>query len=350
MKKITFPLFLLWGFFCCTIQAQDPQLSQNYATPMYLNPAFTGGTDDSRASLLHRIQWPKIGAVFNTSVFSFDHNFEEYNSGVGLMVSTTQISEAALKTTEIHSSYGYRLKLDEEWAIRSGLQLGYAIRSLGFSQLTFGDQYDNNGLTGALTAERFATDQISYLDINSGTVIYNKRFWLGVAGHHLNRPSQDIVRIQGQNRLPIRFSVHGGVRLPLSKYEHRPFGRKYRQNYETEEANLSPMFLYKRQGNFDQLDIGAYFAYESLVLGLWYRGIPIKQYVRGIYNNESIVALVGVHYNGIHVGYSYDHTISNLAGNTGGVHEITLSYLFEPYAVRHGTKTKNRGGLPTPEF
>ena len=45
--------------------AQDPQYSQFYAAPQYLNPAFTGMTIQDRIVINYRHQWPSIpGALF----------------------------------------------------------------------------------------------------------------------------------------------------------------------------------------------------------------------------------------------------------------------------------------------
>ncbi|MFA9210006.1 MAG: type IX secretion system membrane protein PorP/SprF, partial [Yersinia sp. (in: enterobacteria)] len=39
------------------------------------------------------------------------------------------------------------------------------------------------------------------------------------------------------------------------------------------ERSITPAFIYKAQGKFDQLDVGMYLTYEPVVFGLWYRGL-----------------------------------------------------------------------------
>lgn len=53
------------------------------------------------------------------------------------------------------------------------------------------------------------------------------------------------------------------------------------------------------------------------VAGLWYR------------NSDAVIAVVGIQNNNFKFGYSYDVTISKLAGNTAGSHEISLQIQFE---------------------
>jgi hypothetical protein len=63
------------------------------------------------------------------------------------------------------------------------------------------------------------------------------------------------------------------------------------------------------------------------VLGLWYRGFPIKY---SLPNNESIIGLLGISLeSGLEIGYSFDFTISKFGQrSTGGAHEISLRYIF----------------------
>src|SRR6201990_763912 len=68
------------------VTAQDPQFSQFYAAPLYLNPAFTGSTNQTRVGLNYRNQWPSIDANFTTMSVYADHFMEDINSGIGLII------------------------------------------------------------------------------------------------------------------------------------------------------------------------------------------------------------------------------------------------------------------------
>jgi hypothetical protein len=83
---------------------------------------------------------------------------------------------------------------------------------------------------------------------------------------------------------------------------------------------------YKKQGPFQQLDIGSQVIYQSGIFGLSYRGIPG---LRGLPNNDSIIFLFGLKLEtGLVVGYSYDFMISNIGVQTKGAHEISMRYQF----------------------
>ena len=66
-----------------------------------------------------------------------------------------------------------------------------------------------------------------------------------------------------------------------------------------------------------------------LIVGFWYRGIPLfKAYEKGYQNNDAIAVLVGYQTEDFKVGLSYDLTISRIALNTGGAFEISIIYEF----------------------
>src|SRR6187431_3402392 len=68
------------------VTAQDPQFSQFYAAPLYLNPALTGATGQARAGINYRNQWPAIDANFTTMSAYFDYFIEDKSSGVGIIL------------------------------------------------------------------------------------------------------------------------------------------------------------------------------------------------------------------------------------------------------------------------
>jgi len=81
-------------------------------------------------------------------------------------------------------------------------------------------------------------------------------------------------------------------------------------------AYLSPSVMYIRQGDFGQLNIGSFINMGMVFGGVWYR--------RAQTNSDAIIGLVGFQQGKFKYGYSYDLTISGLAGETGGSHELSL--------------------------
>ena len=324
--------FLVGVLVAANCFGQDPQFSQFYAAPIYLNPAFTGGALAPRITANYRNQWPSLSANFVTSSFSVDHFFEKANSGIGLIVTTDAQGVGRLKSTDLGLTYSYMFRLDEKTNVRFGLQGSYVNRTIDYNGLVFSYDYDAasriyrpNG-NDPIVAN---TKPNEYLDFSTGVLMYNDRSWFGVALHHLNRPDQSFIDNTAipnaaSEQLPMKFSVQGGLNIPITSN----IGGGRAANAD-KQLIATPAFLYKRQGKFDQLDIGFYMTYTPLTLGLWYRGIPIKKTQDGLNNHDALIALVGYRIDNFSIGYSYDLTISKLGADSGGAHEISISYQFE---------------------
>ncbi|WP_420316031.1 type IX secretion system membrane protein PorP/SprF [Ekhidna sp.] len=300
-----------------TLQAQDPQFSQYYAAPLYLNPGLVGINQKGRMGINYRSQWPNLDANFETFSAYFDYHFEDYYSSAGIIFTRDQEGIAGLNSTSIGLQYAYQLQLNYKWTFRPGVQAAYYIRDLNFDKLTFGDQFDNTGQVRPTTGEVFNTGlNAQFFDLSFGGVLYNPSLWLGGALHHVLEPNQSIAG--GNAPLPKRFSIHGGYRIPLNPLTTRT---------DLGERSITPSFNYRTQGDFDQLDLGAYFTLDPILVGLWYRGIPIKN-TDGVVNNEAIIFMIGMQSNRATFGYSFDYTISDLGIGTGGAHEISIAYSF----------------------
>ncbi|MCD9014524.1 PorP/SprF family type IX secretion system membrane protein [Parachryseolinea silvisoli] len=329
------------------VTAQDPQFSQFYAAPLYLNPALAGGTNQARAGLNYRNQWPSIDANFTTLSAYFDYFIEDYNSGIGVILSQDREGLAGLRSLSLGLQYSYELSITKELGFRPGVQIGIFNRDVNFDKLTFGDQYDPN--TGQLisqqTAETFKTQSArTFVDLSFGGVFFTKSAWLGVSAWHLTQPNQSL--IGEESKLPVKLSLHGGF-----KFFMKPGTTGSGVYARKAERSISPAFQYRHQGEWDQMDLGLYFTFEPLVLGTWYRGVPFKK-VGDAVNNESIVLLIGFTQIGakdaINIGYSYDYTISKLGTGSGGAHEFSLVYTWPMRNPRKPPKDKLM--IPCPDF
>ena len=122
------PFFIRQFFFTISlilsttiISAQDPEFTQFYANPIYLNPAFAGTNMCPRVNLNWRNQWPGISGTFITSSASFDQHSESLHGGLGLLVTNDQAANS-LKTTRISGIYSYQLKISRKFSIRLGME------------------------------------------------------------------------------------------------------------------------------------------------------------------------------------------------------------------------------------
>ena len=325
--------------------AQDPQYSQYYAAPLYLNPALAGSELMGRVGFNYRNQWPSIEAQFTTFSAYYDTYLPEYNSGIGVHVMQDSEGASKLRSTSVSAMYSYELRLADKLYFRPGFQASYIRREIGFYEnLVFANQIDPLDPTGPLlpgAAIPGLGDPVGLFSLSAGGLLFTNNAWLGFTAHHLNQPNQSFV--DGLSPLPRKLSLHAGYRISLGQGSmRRDFTHMSKQRY------LTPTINFKRQGPFEQLDLGAYFYVEPILLGLWYRGLPYKP-VEAQSNRDAIVVMVGVNLlSGLSIGYSFDYTVSQLGIQSGGAHELSLSWTIP--SLNQGKPLGRDTILPCPKF
>lgn len=311
-----------------TAKGQDPQFSQYYQSPLYLNPGFTGVTPQQRLTFNHRLQWPNLPQAFSTFAASYDIWVNELNSGFGILATTDKMGSAGWRTTTVSMLYSYKIQLNKNWMFSPGLSFGYGINGLDRTKLTMGDglEYNNQSLDPDLN--RLGNQQ--YFDFSAGFIVYNSIFWFGLAGNHLNSPNMSL--LNDVTRLPIKITVHGGARIPLMG----GLRTSSRVSY------LTPSIIYQSQGGITQFNFGVNYHIDPVFVGLWYRGKPWEESVIGSVNQDALILQMGMYLDKLTIGYSYDFNVSPLATASGGAHEISLMYEFSAKPISRGVKKRNR--------
>lgn len=338
MKKIALLIFALG--LAGQVVGQDPTFTQFYANPLYLAPSFAGATEQNRVTAAYRNQWPElVSGVFVTYSFSYDHFFENFNSGVGVLIMKDVAGTGDLGITNIGVQYSYDIKVNEEFHLRPGIHFNYTQQGLDFSKLTWNDELSN---PDAGTIEQEPVGSKPDVDFSASLLGYGERWWAGFAVDHLLRPNYGLYN--NDARWPIKYSLFGGYQIVK---------RSKLQNPIDETVSLAAFI--RHQHLYTQMDIGLYWYKAPLMLGVWYRGIPFlgsggsdgeeptsyKKDPRG----DALCFLVGYKMDQIRVGYSYDFTLSNLVSSTGGAHEIVVTYEFKT------TRQKRKARMiPCPEF
>ena len=300
--------------FCAQAKAQDPQFTQCYASPMFLNPAFAGLTYEHRFTANYRKQWTGIKKAYTTYMAAYDYNLSDLNSGIGGFLWQDYAGTSNLTTTQFGLNYSYRIKINKVSELRMGLMLGMTQKKLDNSGLVFNDQL----ITGSSSSSDYKAEQINYVDLGTGALYNSTNFWVGFTAKHINQPN--VSMLGNIEVLPVYMSLHGGYRYIISALG---------SNKSKLEEFISVSMHFRKEQRYDQFDIGAYYFKSFLNVGIWYRGLPFKRYKPGYPNRESIAILLGVEVpdKNFKIGYSYDITVSPLGiTNTQGAHEVSLVY------------------------
>src|SRR5882672_3132497 len=129
MKKIYLTLLIVVGKLVAAY-SQDPQFSQYYQAPLFLNPGFTGITQQQRIAANNRIQWPNLPQAFTTYAASYDIWVDELKSGFGLLATTDKMGSAGWRTTTANLMYSYKVRICDKVVFSPGLSFGYGVHGL----------------------------------------------------------------------------------------------------------------------------------------------------------------------------------------------------------------------------
>ena len=210
----------------------------------------------------------------------------------------------------------------------------YTERAVNFKDLLWNDQISATGNAPA-SAEVVPMNHVGDIDFSTSALTYSDKLWVGFAIDHILEPNQSLYfhdeADDNPARVPIKYSIFGGTKFIKNENLLRPI-----------PTTFQLAFLYKAQKQYRQLDIGAYWYRSPIVLGFWYRGIPLY---KEIFNRDAITVLVGYKIKHINIGYSYDFTLSRLITRTGGSHEVSLAYVFKTKKFKRKPKM-----VPCPEF
>lgn len=300
MKKVLAIIAIGIGF---SASAQDPQFTQFYANPIYLNPAFAGSHGCPRIAMNYRNEWPSLTGNYVTYSASYDQYFKNISGGFGVLATHDQQGQGTIFTSMIGAVYSYHLNVTRKFKMMFGARASMYNKYLDWSKLTFGDMIDPRRGFIYQTGDVQRGGSRYFFDASAGMVGYNKHFFFGFAAHHLNRPDESM--IIGSSRLPIRLTGHMGAKIPL--------GAKSQYKNVT---SIMPNVIYQYQNGFQELMFGTYVQYGAFTAGGWFR------------NRDAFILTVGVDTGKFRLGYSYDITVSRLNnGVSGGSHEISLGIL-----------------------
>ncbi len=325
------------------LRAQDQHFTQFFASPLTLNPAMTGMYEGKyRVSTIYRQQWAQVlSAPYQTmsAAADFRYSVNPYNRqnrdlfGIGMVFYNDKVREINFSTNQVIVSGAFHKSLGREGQryLSLGVQAGIAQRNVNYSQLSFDDQFNgSNGYTDP-SAEPLPENNFAFGDYNIGlnySALPEDRtgIYAGVAMHHILEPEMSFFyRVSQQDeddqrlssRLFRKYTAYVNLRVPMGDF-----------------VQFQPRALVYLQGPHSALNTGFNFRFlasetsgTAIHIGSWIRGVKDFDAV-GI---DALVGMVGIEYQRVMVGLSYDANFRDLTSTrTGqGTFEISIAYLGE---------------------
>jgi type IX secretion system PorP/SprF family membrane protein len=311
LKKITIALLL----FITAMQLHgqvDPHFSQYYSFPLWLNPGMTGVMNGTyRATAIYRNQWNSVMVPFSTVGFSGDiSTSKNINMGVNLL--SQSAGDGGYKYQQANWTIAYsgvKLGKDKYQQITFGFSLGYLGRRFDPSKFQAGDQW--NPGTGfdptTPSGDTYPKTSAGVLDIGGGVSYFDGNpdkkvnLFAGFSASHLTQPYDPFLTSNVKGFLPVRYSFHGGAKI-----------------YASESFSFTPHLLYMTQGNANEKMAGL--IGEGLVTD------GVKIFGGANYRLEDAIApIIGVSFNNLSIGASYDINVSELGKAVNGTNSFEIS-------------------------
>ena len=309
--------FLLLMSFAIRSSGQDPEFSQFYANPLYLNPAFAGTSALPRMVTNYRNQWPNKGNTFVTYNLTFDKFVNSLRSGIGFRLMYDRELNGVVNSINSSFIYSYHIKASDQVFFTMALEAGFIYKKFNTSNLIFPGMIDQGSgtITGTYPLP-FEDGQKIFPDFSFGAAGQVNDVYFGIALHHLTQPDQSIIEGDEVGRLPLKLTLHAGAK-----------GHEFHRGLLSREFTLSPNLIFQQQGAFKQINAGVYMKEEWLAFGLWYRNnLSVRP--------DALIASVGIQKERFQFGYSFDFSLSNAAAYSYGSHEISLTFFFGEYHRR----------------
>jgi type IX secretion system PorP/SprF family membrane protein len=317
--KRFFSFCLMMNFFI--VLSQDVHFSQMSSAPLTLNPALAGANYSNQASLIYRDQWKGADAQFKTIYAGYDMRLKEKNEkgyfGVGLNFYSDKAGDAAMTTNYAGLSLAYHVRINKFQTLGLAAQPSFGQRSLDYSTLRWGMQYDGNGYNSALVSGEplNAPNQISFFDINAG-VVYTYRssehymtandqraINVGYSINHINQPKYSFYK-QENERLYMKHVFFANALIGISN----------------SKLSLMPAFYGMIQGAQKEFLAGTYFRYSMQDKSV-YTGIKKgAAFSLGTFYRlgDAFIAKGMVEWSNWSMGFAYDLNVSSYTAATGG--------------------------------
>ncbi len=312
MHKIVFQIVIIGAFtFCLSFisKAQDPQFSQFYSNPLYLNPAFAGTSTYPRVVSNYRNQWPSSGNTFVTYNLSYDQYVLGMKGAIGFQTLYDREVNGNINTVQSSFVYCYHVKVNDRLFFTSALQAGFIFKQFNTSNLIFpGMINQENGTITGNYASPVESGQKIFPDFSFGMVGQQDDVYFGFALNHLTQPNQSILEGDKMGNLPMKFTIHAGAKT-----------HEFIRALFSKEFSMSPNVIYQQQGVFKQLNLGMYLVNNALTFGAWYRNNLSAR-------PDAVIGMIGYSTQFLQIGYSFDYVLSDLSVFSMGSHELSLIF------------------------
>lgn len=282
----------------------EPQLTQYWAIPAFYNAGAAGSTDYLRIRGGTRMQWIGIDGAPRSFFIHADSPLAIGRCRIGLGVQMQQENIGLFSNMLVGVQGAFKLRL-LKGELSIGVQAGYFNQKFKGSEIiTPGDDGYHDSSDEAIPKQDLNG---SAFDLGAGVYYSKPRWWVGVSGLHLLKPT-------------IKMSQQGS------------------ENSETQdfESELGRFVYFMGGGNFP-IKNTLFILEPSAMVKTDFSIFTAELTMRATYNRflsfgigyrwkDAVSAMIGAYYRNFYLGYSFDYPISAIGKVSNGSHEIMVGY------------------------
>lgn len=305
---------------CASAYSQGIPFGLFNATPMAINPAYTGIMNGNvRANAVYRNQWASVTVPYISGYTSVDWRNKYFKNadyfGIGGSVQYSQAGDGNLENFSGLLSAAYhksiRAQKERPASVALGIQAGYYQHSIDLSRLYFSGPYVPTNWPGTQLGNG---NSVKYWTFNAGTAFSQKlsertNYIVGVSVSNINQPNDALLKKQTSAvGLDMRYTGSAGANLLVA-----------------ERFSLRPAAILSITSEVTDYLVGSEFNYRLgrgngrtyVFLGLWYLSSDAAMLTAGFARKSFRLT----------AGYDYSLSSLNSASNGNGGFEVSLTYI-----------------------
>ena len=336
--RYTLPFLLVLFFFTIKneVFAQDKILTQAFAHPTDLNPAFAGAIDGRyRISLAYRDQWRSLvpgafttmGVYGDLKIIPDQRKDDFFGAGFSLITDRTAIFNVNQNMITLYGSYHKALNPDLGQYLSGGLSIGISQRNINYENIFFDDQFNGLDDYSLGTAEDLPANNFAFLDVGVGV-----RYAAKIADYSHMSIGVSLDHLPGSSISFYHHSLVTDQDIPDAKIYRKFTAYGSFELASNEFVSLLPRVLWQKQGPHQMLSMAALVRFDitnydnqAFHVG---GGLRLNQTSTGGLKPSAAYALAAYEIRGLLIGLSHDFVLTSLSADDPGKGAFELSISF----------------------
>ena len=330
---IPFTFFIL---LFSSVQAQDKLLTQVFAHPVELNPAFAGAVDGRyRVSLAYRDQWRSIvesafttmGIYGDLKIIPDQRKDDFFGAGFSLVTERTAVYNVNQNMISLYGSFHKALNPDLGQYLSAGLNVGIAQRNINYEHIFFNDQFNGLDEYSLSTSENLPANNFAFFDVGLGV-----RYSTQIADFSNMSLGISIDHVPGSSISFYHHSLDSDEDIPEANIYRKFTAYASFELASNESVAILPRLLWQKQGPHQMIaaaalvkfDINNYDNQAFHVGG----GLRLNQTSTTGLKPSAAYLLAAYEMKGLVIGLSHDIMLTSLNADDPGKGAFELSISF----------------------